>query len=172
MVLVHTMNTRKLIYAVGFLIVVAAVGVGTSMTMKSQAKCREHGGIEYDDLDVSLRSGEEASAPVALSFRLDDYGACETSGSNFEVEGTPAAFDRHVFASVHVDEHPKLMDRCGVEATPTIVVLTPSEESVAAFNSLAVEHLDERLELARMNATSPSISTTNTDVQSPADDSQ
>ena len=165
------MNTRKIISVVGILLVLAAVGVGTSMTMMSQAKYHEHGGDQWNaDLDASLQTAQEQSAPVALYLWSDDCGACERFDSNLESEGTPAAFDRYVLASVSVSDNPEVMNRYGVEATPTIVVLDPSGERVTAFNPLAVDDLQERLERASANTTSISTSSTDSDVQSNTDD--
>lgn len=154
------MNTRKLLYVLGVLLVLVAIGAGTSMTLVSQAQYNDHGGVTWNaDLDAALETAEEQSAPVALYFWSESCGACEEFSSEIKANGPPAEFDRYVLASVNVNEQQKLMNKYGVTTTPTVVVLTPTGDRVSEFNPLVVNDLNKRLKQVRMNTTLPQDNT-------------
>ncbi|MFQ3293310.1 MAG: thioredoxin-like negative regulator of GroEL [Halobacteriales archaeon] len=143
------MNTRKLLLVGGIILVVAVLGVGTSLSMLSHGTYSEHGGIDWhSDLETAIETAGDEESPVLVYFWLEDCGSCSDFEAMLEESGPPDAMDRYVLAAVRADETPETMDRYDVPSTPRLVVLTPDGEKVASFNPLAVDDLDARLERA------------------------
>jgi thioredoxin-like negative regulator of GroEL len=148
------MKSRKLLrigLVVGLLAVLAA---GMSMSMISQSKYEDHGGLEWrTNLDAGLDTAAQQDDPVVVYYWLEDCGTCESFEEGLKTDGSPPVLEEeYVRVAVEADENQALMDRYSVEATPTLVVLSPNGTKVTAFNPQAVEDLEGTLEAAHDRA--------------------
>ncbi|MFT4890624.1 MAG: thiol:disulfide interchange protein [Halobacteriales archaeon] len=149
------MNNRKLLLISAFLLTVAAFGTLSSITMVSEARYSEHGGLKWrTSLDGALQTASD-SRPVLLYVYAENCGACADLDARLRRNDSPPALkERFVLAAVRADKQPEILERYNVSSTPTWVVLTQNGTKVTSFNPLSVTDLDARLDRAFNRTTS------------------
>jgi thioredoxin-like negative regulator of GroEL len=145
------MNASRLLL-VGFVVAVVGVAAVSSVTLVLDERYSSHGGMRWaTDVNSARETAAETDRPVLVYFWQDRCSGCQAFDERLsERRALRDTVERFVLASANVntDTGWSLAQRYNVSTTPTLLVVAPDGDRVAAVRPASADDVAASLDRA------------------------